>query len=61
VAVLATLPPESHDPIIYPAAVIKDRNRPEVKKAMAFLQSKPAVETFQRYGFRVQQALGNKQ
>jgi molybdate transport system substrate-binding protein len=60
VAVLATLPPESHDPIIYPAAVIKDRNRPEVKKAMAFLQSKPAVETFQRYGFRVQQTLGNK-
>jgi len=61
VAVLATLPPESHDPIIYPVAVIKDRNRPEVKKAMAFLQSKPAVETFQRYGFRVQQTLGAKQ
>jgi len=61
VAVLATLPPESHDPIIYPVAVIKDRNRPEVRKALAFLQSKPAVETFQRYGFRVQQTLGNKQ
>jgi molybdate transport system substrate-binding protein len=53
VAVLATLPLDSHDPIIYPVAVIKGRYRPAVKKAMAFLQSKPAAETFQRYGFRV--------
>jgi molybdate transport system substrate-binding protein len=53
VAVLATLPPESHDPIVYPVAVIKGRHSPKVKKAMAFLQSKPAAETFQRYGFRV--------
>jgi molybdate transport system substrate-binding protein len=55
VDVLATLPPESHDPIVYPVAVITGRYRPEVKKAMALLQSKPAVEIFQRYGFRVLQ------
>jgi molybdate transport system substrate-binding protein len=61
VDVLATLPPESHDPIVYPVAVIKGQYSPQVKKAMAFLQSKPAGETFQRYGFRVQQTLGNKQ
>jgi molybdate transport system substrate-binding protein len=54
VEVLATLPQESHDPIVYPVAIIKGRNRPGVKKAMALLQSKPAVETFQRYGFQVQ-------
>jgi molybdate transport system substrate-binding protein len=54
VDVLATLPQESHDPIVYPVAVIKGRNRPEVQKAMALLQSKTAVETFQRYGFQVQ-------
>jgi molybdate transport system substrate-binding protein len=54
VEVLATLPPESHDPIVYPVAIIKGRNRPEVGKAMALLQSKPAVETFKRYGFQVQ-------
>jgi molybdate transport system substrate-binding protein len=53
VAVLATLPPESHDPIVYPVAVIRGRYSPGVKKTMAFLQSKPAAETFQRYGFRV--------
>jgi molybdate transport system substrate-binding protein len=53
VEVIATLPPASHEPIVYPVAIIKDRKRPEVAKAMAFLQSKPAVETFQRYGFRV--------
>jgi molybdate transport system substrate-binding protein len=53
VAVLATLPPDSHDPIVYPVAVIKGRHSPEVKKAMAFLRSKPAAKTFQRYGFRV--------
>jgi molybdate transport system substrate-binding protein len=55
VDVLATLPPESHDPIVYPVAVIKGRYSPKVKKAMALLQSKPAVEIFQRYGFRVLQ------
>jgi len=55
VAVLVTLPPESYDPIIYPVAVIKGRYSPKVKKAMDFLQSKPAAETFQRYGFRVLQ------
>ena len=54
VEVLATLPQESHDPIVYPVAIIKGRNRPEVEKAMALLQSKPAVETFKRYGFQVQ-------
>jgi molybdate transport system substrate-binding protein len=53
VAVLATLPPESHDPIVYPVAVIKGQHRPEVKKALAFLQSKLAAETLQRHGFRV--------
>jgi molybdate transport system substrate-binding protein len=53
VDVLATLPPASHAPIVYPVAVIKGRYGPEVKKAMAFLQSKAAAETFQHYGFRV--------
>jgi molybdate transport system substrate-binding protein len=53
VTVLATLPPDSHESIVYPVAVIKGRYRPEVKKAMALLQSKPAIDTFQRYGFRV--------
>jgi molybdate transport system substrate-binding protein len=55
VDVLATLPPHSHDPIVYPLAVMKGRHRPEVKKAMALLQSKPATETFRRYGFQVLQ------
>lgn len=52
VAVLATLPPESHAPIVYPAAIIKGRQSPGVKKTMAFLHSKLAAETFRRYGFR---------
>jgi molybdate transport system substrate-binding protein len=53
VDVLATLPPHSHEPIVYPVAVIKGRYRPEVKKAMALLQSKPVAATFRRYGFQV--------
>ena len=53
VEVLATLPAESHPPIVYPVAIIKGQHRPEVQKAMAFLQSQPAVETFRRYGFQV--------
>ena len=53
VEVLATLPPESHSPIVYPMAVIKDRNRPAVQKMLTLLQSKPAVTIFQHYGFRV--------
>jgi molybdate transport system substrate-binding protein len=55
VDVLAMLPSESHTSIVYPMAVIKGRHSPEVKKTMALLQSKPAVEIFQRYGFRVLQ------
>jgi molybdate transport system substrate-binding protein len=51
--VLATLPPESHAPIIYPVAVIKGRQNPAVQKTLTLLQAKPAAETFQRYGFRV--------
>lgn len=53
VDVLATLPPHSHEPIVYPVAVIKGRYRPEVKKAMALLQSKPVAAIFRRYGFQV--------
>jgi molybdate transport system substrate-binding protein len=53
VKVIATLPAESHDPIVYPVAIVKDRSSPAVKKAMALLQSKAAAETFKRYGFRV--------
>lgn len=55
VDVLTTLPSKSHAPIVYPMAVIKGRHRLATQKAIAFLQSKTAVATFQRYGFRVLQ------
>jgi molybdate transport system substrate-binding protein len=53
VEVIATLPPESHDPIVYPVAIVKGRSHPGVKKAMALLHAKAAAETFKRHGFRV--------
>lgn len=53
VEVIATLPEESHEKIVYPVAVMKDRNTEAVRRLVAFFQSKDAKKVFRKYGFIV--------
>lgn len=52
VTVIATFPAESHLPIVYPGGLTKNAN-PEAAAFWQFLQSKAALQTFARYGFKV--------
>ncbi len=48
----ADIPPESHSPILYPSALIKDSDRPgSAAKFLEFLQSPEGVSIFERWGF----------
>jgi molybdate transport system substrate-binding protein len=51
VRVVGAFPVDSHSPISYPAAVVADRDRPEVRSFFAFLTSAEAAAVFARYGF----------
>ena len=53
VEVLAVLPPESHDPIVYPLAAIRGRDGPAVRRLLAFFQSAEAAAIFSGHGFTV--------
>lgn len=54
VQVICTAPAESHKPVIYPAAVLKNSKNPVVAQDfLAFLSSKEAGEVFKKYGFEV--------
>lgn len=54
VEVIATLPDSLLQvPIVYPIAVVKGRQSPEVDAVLHFLQSAEADSVFQRFGFRV--------
>jgi molybdate transport system substrate-binding protein len=47
-----TAPPNSHDPIVYPAAVLKNSKEPDAAKAfLGFLETPHALEIFKTYGF----------
>lgn len=52
VKIVAKAPSESHTPIIYPAAVIKETKYPEEAKAfLEFLSSEEALDIFNTFGF----------
>lgn len=50
VEVLATFPESTHQPIIYPFALLKDA-RPDARGLFDYLKTAPAVSVFERYGF----------
>jgi molybdate transport system substrate-binding protein len=50
VHIVGTFPDESHKPIVYPAALVKDA-KPEAKAFLDFLSSKDAQEIFAKAGF----------
>ena len=52
VRIVAVAPADSHDPIIYPAAILKGaKNSPAAAPFLAFLSSSEAREVFAKYGF----------
>lgn len=53
VTVIATIPAQSHAPIIYPVGIVKDRpHTEEVQQFYDFLLSADAMEQFENYGFK---------
>jgi molybdate transport system substrate-binding protein len=50
VKIIGTFPPDSHPPIIYPAAATKNA-KPERAKYLAFLKTGTAQVLFEKYGF----------
>lgn len=54
VKIVSTAPPESHSPIVYPIAVIKDSKQPEIaKEFIDFLASSEGQTVFTKYGFKI--------
>ena len=51
VRVVATFPEESHPPILYPAAILAGRDRPEARRFLDFLAGPEAGALFQGHGF----------
>jgi molybdate transport system substrate-binding protein len=52
VRVIAVAPADSHDPILYPAAVLRDsKNKPAARAFLEFLEAADARAVFQKYGF----------
>lgn len=51
VRVLATFPPGSHAPIVYPAAIVAGHDTPTARALLAALQSPAARSAFRRWGF----------
>ncbi len=50
-AIAGTFPPASHDPIVYPAAIVKAGNTKDARDFLAFLSTQPARDVFEHYGF----------
>lgn len=53
VKIVGVFPEDSHPPVIYPAALIKDKDTADAKAFLAFLQGAEAKAIFQKYGFAV--------
>jgi molybdate transport system substrate-binding protein len=54
VMVAGAFPPDSHDPIAYPCAVVKSGDTPDARALMTFLESKEAAAIFTRRGFNLE-------
>jgi molybdate transport system substrate-binding protein len=52
VKVVGTFPDDSHDPIVYPMAIVAGHERPEAKAFFDFLLGADARQIFNSYGFK---------
>jgi len=50
---LTLFPEDSHDPIVYPMAIVAGRDRPEVRAFFDFLTGPDGLALFGRYGFKI--------
>jgi len=58
VRVVVTAPPDSHDPILYPVAMLKASKSPEAARALLdALESPQSLALFEKYGFTPAAAL----
>ncbi len=53
VKVVGQFPEDSHPPIVYPVALVKDKGTPEAKAFLKFLTSPEAEKIFKKYGFSI--------
>jgi molybdate transport system substrate-binding protein len=54
VTVVATAPEDSHSPVIYPVAILKNsKEADEAKRFLDFLTGTKAQDVFQKYGFQL--------
>lgn len=53
VRIVATFPPSSHKPIVYPAAIVRGHDNAGSRALLRALQSPQASAAFRRYGFDV--------
>lgn len=51
VAVVGTFPEDSHKPVEYPMAIVKDRKNPQVSAFYDYLKGPEAAAVFKQYGF----------
>ncbi|HEY6335909.1 MAG TPA: molybdate ABC transporter substrate-binding protein [Alphaproteobacteria bacterium] len=51
VRVVATFPPDTHPPILYPLAIVAGHDGPEARAFYEFLRSPQAADIFEKYGF----------
>lgn len=53
VRIVSIFPPETHAPIVYPAALIKGNDTPEARKFLNYLGSAEAKDVWAKFGFLV--------
>jgi molybdate transport system substrate-binding protein len=52
IKVSGVFPADSHPPIVFPAAILRDSHSPDAARFLAFLASPKAAAVFERYGYR---------
>jgi molybdate transport system substrate-binding protein len=55
VRIVDTFPPESHAPIVYPAALLAASKSPAARPLLDYLRSAPARAVWGKYGFGLAQ------
>jgi molybdate transport system substrate-binding protein len=52
IKIAGVFPANSHPPIVFPAAILRDSRNPDAARFLAFLASPKAAAVFERYGYR---------